>query len=77
MHTDLQTIRQFLLKLKQLQCFAFEVKCKDDKQLSGNMDLSDTQDEVKTMDLIATLKVLNLVFSKCTKYLPTSRQFIF
>lgn len=59
MRTDLQTIKRFLLKQMQLKCFAFEVKCKDDVHLKSNEDSNDTQDAIRTMDVIATLKVID------------------
>ena len=57
-HSDLQTVRRYLLQQAQLKCFAFEVKGKGAKHLTDSKDLVDTKDAIKTADVIDALKVL-------------------
>ena len=55
-HSDLQTVKQYLLQQAQLKCFTFEVK--GAKHLTDSKDLVDTKDLIETADVIDALKVL-------------------
>ena len=57
-HSDLQTVRQYLLQQAQLKCFTFEVKGNGAKHSTDSKDLVDTKDAIKTADVIDASKVL-------------------